>query len=136
MSDENKDPKVKLYCDVMPQAQPPPAPAAAQEPAKKTSPLTPLMATTGPIMAKTRSFIANLGVFKKINWKIIGIVAAVALIGLGGWFGYEKWSQSKTPVAPVTQPPSQSTLSEEWLQKYFHSDTCTDPSMCGPDADP
>ena len=77
------------------------------------------------------------------------IALGILLLAIPGWFIYKHFSNPYDQVSILTKnstgtipsvststPQSNVTLSKEWLAKYFGSESCADPTLCGPLADP
>lgn len=87
---------------------------------------------------------------KKI-WIISAAVAGLLLLAAGGYFAYIKFFTSSEEnllnnadgLKPASQEQSEQPAStttpvstKEWQKKYFNSEICSTPSICGEEADP
>lgn len=161
MDGPNKNPsdqpdKVKLIFDVMPQgagsAEIPPEPVRSMDlPPPPSAPSLPskampempeaiipkVAAGASEQLAEKGRWHARLPRFDR-KWLII--IAVVALLGAGGYFGYRYYSNSQKPSEGDISSKKSGTqdsakMPDEWLKKYFGKADC-DPALCGPTADP
>lgn len=73
--------------------------------------------------------VGSSGGRKKLAYIIIAIVALL-IIGALGYFLLWQSDGENSEQAPVSKLPA------SWVQKQFDTQTCTEPTVCGDDADP
>ena len=162
-SNKNENPqpeKVRLVFDVMPRegfetsnedASADSQPLSSQTTMPKVAEPPPLPEKLPPVMPPPPDDFGKPARFKMpafhlptihFNMKWLIIAAVLAVLGVGGYFGYRYYQNSiLTPLDEnllISQRPGDNiadSMPESWLVKYFGQVDC-EVSLCGPSADP
>lgn len=138
MPDENKR-NIKLVFDVMPDGEP--QEASIQQTAAKQNSKTPpehKEQNVGKLPVPMGQENVPHKPHRAFSVKLIIIIVVIVILGVGGYFGYSWYADNylNKQEEALTIPPTQPTLSEAFMMKYFESTVCEDQSMCSANADP